>query len=200
MVVNVRYFLDPLLCYWLSWFLCKIFVCGHCRDGYPIRITDGPPTIKIPSACTKPSDYRNMAEAPVRILSLDGGGVRGISSLYILKELMAQIARDHRAENPAAPDLSPRPCEYFDLICGTSTGGLIALMLGRLRMVCKIFLLPLTHSLLTTPFSNTEPFRKGCSQASRTIPKRRSITKSLNKKSKTLWLQLRQVVKVHPSN
>jgi patatin-like phospholipase/acyl hydrolase len=30
---------------------------------------------------------------------------------------------------------TPRPCEYFELICGTSTGGLIAIMLGRLRMV-----------------------------------------------------------------
>ena len=30
----------------------------------------------------------------------------------------------------------PLPCEYFDLIGGTSTGGLIAIMLGRLRMVC----------------------------------------------------------------
>ncbi|KAI9824171.1 MAG: hypothetical protein M1826_007429 [Phylliscum demangeonii] len=28
----------------------------------------------------------------------------------------------------------PRPCDYFHLIGGTSTGGLIALMLGRLRM------------------------------------------------------------------
>ena len=141
-----------------------------------------------------------MAEAPARILSLDGGGVRGISSLYILKELMAKIARDHRADNPGAPDLSPRPCQYFDLICGTSTGGLIALMLGRLKMVCNIFLLPLTPSPLTTPFSNTEPFRKAFSQASRTILKPHSITKSLSKKSKTLWLQLRPVVKVHPSN
>ena len=74
-------------------------------------------------------------EPPLRILSLDGGGVRGISSLYILKELMAQIARQHRAEHSQSQALSPRPFDYFDLICGTSTGGLIALMLGRLRMV-----------------------------------------------------------------
>jgi len=32
------------------------------------------------------------------------------------------------------PENPPRPCECFDLIGGTSTGGLIALMLGRLRM------------------------------------------------------------------
>jgi patatin-like phospholipase/acyl hydrolase len=32
-------------------------------------------------------------------------------------------------------DETPLPCEYFDLIGGTSTGGLIAIMLGRLGMV-----------------------------------------------------------------
>lgn len=31
-------------------------------------------------------------------------------------------------------DEMPKPCDVFDLIVGTSTGGLIAIMLGRLRM------------------------------------------------------------------
>jgi patatin-like phospholipase/acyl hydrolase len=30
---------------------------------------------------------------------------------------------------------TPKPCEYFELIGGTSTGGLIAIMLGLLGMV-----------------------------------------------------------------
>src|SRR5271169_1081722 len=64
-----------------------------------------------------------------RILSLDGGGVRGLSSLLILQQLMEEIGRRKRAAD------TPLPCEYFDLIGGTSTGGLIAIMLGRLRMV-----------------------------------------------------------------
>ncbi|KAJ7309207.1 FabD lysophospholipase-like protein, partial [Mycena albidolilacea] len=58
----------------------------------------------------------------------DGGGIRGLSMLLILEHLMYKLKV---AEN--LPDI-PRPCDYFDLIGGTSTGGLIALMLGRLRM------------------------------------------------------------------
>jgi len=60
----------------------------------------------------------------IRLLALDGGGVRGLSSLMILRRLMAAV-------DPASP---PKPCDHFDLIGGTSTGGIIAVMLGRLRM------------------------------------------------------------------
>jgi patatin-like phospholipase/acyl hydrolase len=43
---------------------------------------------------------------------LDGGGVRGLSALMILEQLMEAV-------NPDAP---PKPCEYFDMVSSTSTG------------------------------------------------------------------------------
>ncbi|KAH7381067.1 hypothetical protein BKA64DRAFT_647894 [Cadophora sp. MPI-SDFR-AT-0126] len=65
---------------------------------------------------------------PLRLLSLDGGGVRGLSELFILDTIMHGVRREGRLE------WEPLPADYFDLICGTSTGGLIAILLGRLRM------------------------------------------------------------------
>jgi patatin-like phospholipase/acyl hydrolase len=74
-------------------------------------------------------------ERPLRILVLDGGGVRGLSEVLILKFLMSRLRHEEQKKTKQRlPDL-PSPSEYFDLICGTSTGGLLALMLGRLRMV-----------------------------------------------------------------
>ncbi|KIJ39529.1 hypothetical protein M422DRAFT_110290, partial [Sphaerobolus stellatus SS14] len=58
----------------------------------------------------------------------DGGGIRGMSELLILKELMDRVQSQEKLSS------TPLPCEYFDMIGGTSTGGIIALMLGRLRM------------------------------------------------------------------
>lgn len=55
------------------------------------------------------------------LLSLDGGGVRGLSTLYILKSLMAQLNQARQAVNLP----SVKPCEIFDLIGGTSTGGYV---------------------------------------------------------------------------
>jgi predicted acylesterase/phospholipase RssA len=47
------------------------------------------------------------------LLCLDGGGVRGLSSLMVLKHIMEAI-------DPKNP---PKPCDYFDMIGGTSLGG-----------------------------------------------------------------------------
>ena len=69
-----------------------------------------------------------MSEFP-RVLTLDGGGVRGMSSLLILRGIMEDIGRKTGVEE------TPKPVEYFHLIGGTSTGGLIAIMLGLLGMV-----------------------------------------------------------------
>ncbi|PVH71539.1 FabD/lysophospholipase-like protein, partial [Cadophora sp. DSE1049] len=64
-------------------------------------------------------------------LCLDGGGVRGISSLCMLRELMLEVGAEKQRQTEY-PECC-RPCDYFDPICGTSTGGLIALMLGRMQ-------------------------------------------------------------------
>ncbi|KAF1945687.1 FabD/lysophospholipase-like protein [Clathrospora elynae] len=77
--------------------------------------------------------------APLRLLSLDGGGVRGLSSLLVLDDLMHNIAlEEKRLGRRAQSNHEPlKPCDYFDLIGGTSTGGIIAIMLSRLRLNCK---------------------------------------------------------------
>ncbi|KAF2727002.1 FabD/lysophospholipase-like protein [Polyplosphaeria fusca] len=77
--------------------------------------------------------------APLRLLSLDGGGVRGLSSLMVLDDLMENIMQEEkRLGRRAQNDHTPlKPCDYFDLIGGTSTGGIIAILLSRLRLDCK---------------------------------------------------------------
>ena len=63
-----------------------------------------------------------MPQQGLRLLALDGGGVRGLSSLQILKQLMEVVDR----ESP------PKPCDYFDMIGGTSTGGFVNSTIGRM--------------------------------------------------------------------
>ena len=47
----------------------------------------------------------------------DGGGIRGLSPLLILQEMLYRIKSKERLT-----DL-PKPCEIFDLAGGTGTGG-----------------------------------------------------------------------------
>lgn len=56
------------------------------------------------------------AGKPFQILSLDGGGIKGLFSAAVLARL--------------EEDLGVRVVDHFDLIAGTSTGGIIALGLG----------------------------------------------------------------------
>lgn len=67
-----------------------------------------------------------MDEKEFKILSIDGGGIRGIYPSQILAEVEAQLQQERSEEI--------KIYDYFDLICGTSTGGIlsIALSLGML--------------------------------------------------------------------
>lgn len=60
--------------------------------------------------------FAKPSPRPLRILSIDGGGIRGLIPARIIQEV------EERAERPAG--------ELFDLIAGTSTGALIALGLA----------------------------------------------------------------------
>jgi uncharacterized protein len=59
-----------------------------------------------------------------RILSLDGGGAKGFYTLGVLKEIEGLV------RGPL--------CEYFDLVFGTSTGSIIAALIGLGRTVEEI--------------------------------------------------------------
>ncbi|KAG9093064.1 hypothetical protein FRC06_011684, partial [Ceratobasidium sp. 370] len=77
-------------------------------------------------------DRRRSGSRGLNILSIDAGGARGLSSLIILHEIMKRI---QKAEGLLEV---PDPEEYFDLMGGTGTGGIIVAMVGRLRMPTEV--------------------------------------------------------------
>jgi hypothetical protein len=64
----------------------------------------------------------------------DGGGISIINSLVTLKNLMEEIG-------PNA-----KPCDYFDMIAGSETGGLVAMPHFPPIHFLKIGLFPLAES------------------------------------------------------
>ena len=63
---------------------------------------------------------RPVAKQGLRILSMDGGGMKGLATVQILKEIEKGTGKQIH--------------ELFDLICGTSTGGMLAVALGIKHM------------------------------------------------------------------
>ena len=59
----------------------------------------------------------------VKVLAIDGGGIRGIIPAMVLAEIEARTQK--------------RISEMFDLIAGTSTGGLLALALTKPKINSK---------------------------------------------------------------
>lgn len=71
---------------------------------------------------------RFKPDKPKTVLILDGGGLRGCMSIQILKQLESEIQK---------LDSNLHVWQVFDLIMGTSTGGLIAIGLGKKQMNCN---------------------------------------------------------------
>ena len=87
------------------------------------------------------------ADKPFRILSIDGGGIRGILPAALLAEFEAR----HRDGRSAG--------DYFDMIVRTSTGGIIALGLSIGMRASEILKLYLDHGAAIFP-PVRRPFRR----------------------------------------
>lgn len=85
-----------------------------------------------------------------RILTLDGGGAKGVYTLGVLREIEALIGR--------------KICEEFNLIYGTSTGAIIAALLGLGKTVEEVT----RHYFDIVPDVMRQRTRAGRSQALRT--------------------------------
>lgn len=72
--------------------------------------------------------------------------------LILLQEMMYRTYVECEGKPPRR-DQIPKPCDHFDLIAGTGTGGLIAIMLGRLRLdleTCKEVYVRMTRKVFET--------------------------------------------------
>lgn len=116
---------------------------SQATSSVTLRVSTESHTSEPPPAGAQPYCDVSLENEPtpiphlVRILSLDGGGVRGLSSLLILREIMVQLQDSKSLGSQKTSTSTPaslKPCDFFELIVGTGTGGLSALSLGRLHM------------------------------------------------------------------
>ncbi|KAL4792888.1 serine hydroxymethyltransferase-domain-containing protein [Aspergillus venezuelensis] len=142
------------------------FLAGT-SDSKTVRVGD---EVAVARGMKERAIYGDEYGCLVTLLTTDGGGVRGYSMLILLQELMHRIYVEAEGKPPRREQI-PKPCDYFDLIAGTGTGGLIALMLGRLRLdleTCKDVYVRMTRRVFETDktFAGI-PFRSTLFKASK---------------------------------
>ncbi|MCK4887752.1 MAG: patatin-like phospholipase family protein [Planctomycetes bacterium] len=75
---------------------------------------------------------------PFRVLTLDGGGMRGLYTAQLLLTLSQSFNPDFKSE-----DKNPDIGKSFDLICGTSTGAILACGLAAgipIKKICQMYI------------------------------------------------------------
>lgn len=101
-------------------------------------------------------------QTPFRVLTLDGGGMRGLYTAIVLKTLMQRFNVDYTNQY----DLG----KSFNLICGTSTGAILACGLAIGIPIEKIIDLYVKNGSLIFP----EPIPKGIIASNRWLLKYRN--------------------------
>lgn len=105
---------------------CDHIICTECARDFGTRASTYITVEECPLGCVphwreEPFEDTRIETPPpftgLRILTLDGGGIRGMVELQILKAVEKEIG--------------VRLQKFFDLVVGTSTGGIIALGFGR---------------------------------------------------------------------
>lgn len=110
---------------------CGHIICERCAENYSTVSSSGfwreirvcPLCSNMKSPWNAPWKYKiRPKHTGPRILSLDGGGIRGIIQLKMLEALERKI------------NLGVPIQDFFDLVVGTSSGGIIALALASNRV------------------------------------------------------------------
>lgn len=116
-------------------------------------------------------------DRPFKILSLDGGGIRGIFSASVV-DMLAKSA-------PGGAHVG----DYFDLVAGTSTGGIIAIGLGLRRETERILNLYLVEGReIFPPFWSKVPFVGKLKQVLRPLHNQEVLRDALQREFASEWL------------
>lgn len=96
-----------------------------------------------------------MNKKAYRVLSLDGGGIRGLYTASVLKSLVENLSKDKSA---GEKDIG----KAFDLIVGTSTGGILAAGLAAgvsIRKIIELYQVK-GKKIFSNPFPLDNPMKQ----------------------------------------